>query len=190
MQENREPRTENRRYTYRNLILWQKSQELTLKIIRRVALLPERDRAAEVIAKQILRSSSSVGANIAEGHGRYSLAAHANYLSIAKASACETDNWLDLLRRADYLDRSEEASLHTDCEEIIRMLTSKILKLEEMARSRKATLRVSDDKAIYQTNSQKIDEEFIATYDATDYADANPVLGSGFSVQSGEEGLG
>ena len=132
---NQEPRTKNQGrtpgepYSYRNLILWQKAQELTLEIVRIVASLPN-DRVAPVMGRQIVRSASSIGANIAEGHGRYSLAAHRNHLSIAKGSACETDGWLDLLHRAGYLDTAAEGRLHDACLEIIRMLTAKILDLE------------------------------------------------------------
>ena len=70
-------------YSYRNLILWQKAQELTLEIVKIVGGLP-RDSVTSVAVPQIIRSASSVAANIAEGHGRYSLAAHRNHLSIAK----------------------------------------------------------------------------------------------------------
>src|SRR3990170_7636444 len=116
-------------YSYRNLILWQKAQELTLEIVKIVGGLP-RDSVTSVAVPQIIRSASSVAANIAEGHGRYSLAAHRNHLSIAKGSACETDGWLDLLRRAGYLDFETEARLHAACQELIRMLTAKILDIE------------------------------------------------------------
>jgi four helix bundle protein len=131
------------------LILWQKAQELTLRIVRLVAVLP-RDQAAPVLGRQVLRSAASVGANIAEGHGRYSFAAHRNHLSIAKGSACETDGWLDLLRRAGYLDDSTEAALHQAYSEIIRMLTAKILDLERQERA--SGKRVKEEPAVYDAN--------------------------------------
>ena len=127
-------------YTYRNLILWQKAQELALDIVKLVGPLPE-DRIAPIMGRQVLRSASSIGANIAEGHGRYSLAAHRNHLSIAKGSACETDGWLDLLRRADYIDAQREERLHASCSEIIRMLTAKILDLERREAARGKRVR-------------------------------------------------
>ena len=133
-------------YTYRNLVLWQKAQELTLGIVRLIAGLPN-DRVAPTLARQILRSASSIGANIAEGHGRYALAAHRNHLSIAKGSACETDDWLDLLRRAGYLPPSDEERMHTACQEIIRMLTAKILNLERQEAARGK--RIREEQAPY-----------------------------------------
>lgn len=125
-------------------MLWQKSQALTLEIIRIVGRLPN-DRVAAVLARQIVRSSSSIGANVAEGHGRFTLPAHRNHLSIAKGSACETDSWLDLLRRAGYIDEAMEARLHTGCQELIRMLTAKIRDLE-----RKEGARVREEPPAYE----------------------------------------
>jgi len=148
-----EPRTESQEpraagaYSFRNLILWQKAQELALAVIRVVAGLP-RDNAGQVIARQLVASAGSIGANVAEGHGRFSLAAHRNHLSIAKGSACETDGWLDLLRRAGYIDADTEGRLHADCVEIVRMLTAKIRDLEQRERSdRPPSLR--EDALLY-----------------------------------------
>ena len=140
-----EPRTQNQEprepYSFRNLILWQKAQDLALAAIKVVAGLP-RDNTAQVIARQLVASAGSIGANIAEGHGRFSLGAHRYHLSIAKGSACESDGWLDLLRRAGYIGADTEGRLHADCVEIIRMLTAKILDLERRENRRgSATLR-------------------------------------------------
>jgi four helix bundle protein len=145
-----EARTENQEpkeaYSFRNLILWQKAQDLALAVIGVVAGLP-RDNASQVIARQLVASAGSIGANVAEGHGRFSLAAHRYHLSIAKGSACESDGWLDLLRRAGYIDADTEGRLHADCVEIIRMLTAKIRDLERREGSR--VLR--EDAAPYET---------------------------------------
>src|SRR4030042_3058913 len=151
-----EPRTQNQEprepYSFRNLILWQKAQDLALAAIKVVAGLP-RDSTAQVIARQVVASAGSIGANIAEGHGRFSLGAHRYHLSIAKGSACESDGWLDLLRRAGYICADKEGRLHADCVGILRMLTAKILDLERRENRRgSATLR-----------------EISPPYNATDY---------------------
>jgi four helix bundle protein len=49
---------------------------------------------SEVIARQLFRSATSVGANIAEGHGRHEGQEYIHYLIIAQGSANETDHWL------------------------------------------------------------------------------------------------
>ncbi len=134
-------------YNFRNLVLWRRAQDLSLAVIRLTSGLP-RDPAAAVIARQLVRSASSIAANIAEGHGRFYRAAHRNHLSIAKGSACETDGWLDLLRRAGYIDAATEARLHDMCIEIIRMVTAKILKLE---RETGDGHRVSERDTLYES---------------------------------------
>src|SRR5262249_21094875 len=109
---NREPRTTepqnhgtvrvvnavSRDYTYRNLVLWQKAQTLAVQVIQITQHLPHTWGNA-IIARQIIASATSISANVAEGHGRYSFGAYRNHLSIAKGSATETDSWLDLLRQ-------------------------------------------------------------------------------------------
>jgi four helix bundle protein len=137
-------------YSYRNLALWQKAQQLTLDIVKAVADLP-RDKAAPIFAQQVIRSASSIAANIAEGHGRFTLAAHRNHLSIAKGSACETDSWIDLLRRAAYISEATEAHLHAACDELVRMLTAKIIDLER--RERAAGKAVREEPALYSADA-------------------------------------
>jgi four helix bundle protein len=161
MVEKPEPRTKNQQYSFRNLVLWQKAQELALKVIRTVSKMPP-DPAGQIILRQIVRSASSIGANIAEGHGRYTPGAHRNHLSIAKASAAETDSWLDLLRRGEFISIETEAHMHVACEEIIRMLTAKIIQMEKIE-GKRGPSRTGETRAIYQTE---------------DYAGDDPVLGS------------
>jgi len=146
-------------YSFRNLVLWQKAQALTLEIIRLAAQLP-RDGVAPIMGSQAVRSASSIAANIAEGHGRFSLGAHSNHLSIAKGSACETDGWLDLLRRADYMDAETEQRLHSACEEIVRMLTAKILTFDREIKKRTSKIREDRESYLAGAASPNDDEGF------------------------------
>lgn len=142
-------------YTYRNLILWQKAPDLALAIVKLAGKLPN-DRVAPTLARQVVRSASSVSANIAEGHGRYSLGAHRNHLSIAKGSVCETDSWVDLLCRAGYLEAEAEQRLHANCEELMRMLTAKILDLERRERAGGKSIR--EEAEIYAADAAGLKE--------------------------------
>lgn len=123
---------ENKRtsYSYRNLDVWKRAQDLTLKIIRLTSRFPQ-SRPADVLARQIIRSASSIGANIAEGHGRFSLGAFRNHLQIARGSACETDSWLDLLARAGYISADVETALRADCDVVVDALTNRIRALDK-----------------------------------------------------------
>lgn len=87
---------------FRRSILWQKAQTFAADITTLVRDLP-RDRAADAIGTQLMRSGASIAANIAEGYGRFSQAAYRSHLSIARGSAFETESWLDLLERQNYI---------------------------------------------------------------------------------------
>ena len=81
---------------FTKIVVWQESQDLAAKVARIVATLP-RNRAAEIIGNQMMRSAGLLPANIAEGYGRYSQAAYRSHLSIARGSLFETQSWIDLL---------------------------------------------------------------------------------------------
>jgi len=59
-------------------------------------VLPK-DRANDILVKQVIRSAASVGANIAEGFGRYKGKEYERFLQVALGSANETEYWLMIL---------------------------------------------------------------------------------------------
>jgi len=136
------------RYNYRNLAVWRQAQDLALEVINVAGQLPNTGVAA-VLGRQLVASAASIGANIAEGHGRFSLAAYRNHLSIAKGSACEADSWLDLLRRAGYIDDELEVRLHRECLALIGSLTIKIRDLEMKERGQREAKAVREDQEVY-----------------------------------------
>jgi four helix bundle protein len=132
-------------HSFRSLIVWRKSQELALEIARLVGGLP-RDSVASVLGRQVMASAASIGANIAEGYGRYAAGAYRNHLSIARGSACETDGWLDLLHRAEYIDEETESRLHALSMEVVKLLTTRMIGLEKQSHS---AGRVREEPARY-----------------------------------------
>ena len=84
---------------YKELLFWKTAQEVTISVINLCRRLP-RERVADILSSQIIRSSASVGANIAEGFGRYKGKEYQRFLQVALGSANETDYWLVLLRDA------------------------------------------------------------------------------------------
>jgi four helix bundle protein len=134
------------RYTHRNLIMWQKAQELAHQIIQLTRRMPQ-SWANAILVRQIIGSATSVGANIAEGHGRYTPAPHRNHLLIARGSLAETDSWLDQLRREGHITAVEEAPLLQECAEITAMLTSKIVMLDKLIQDQSRNLR--EEREIY-----------------------------------------
>ena len=146
-QENRGERA----YSYRNLDVWKRAQRLTVEIVRLTASFP-RSPAADILARQIIRSSSSIGANIAEGHARFSLGAFRNHLQIARGSTGETDNFLALLLELKMIDGGTEARLHAECDGLMGALTNRINSLEQ-----RGTKRVGEDAATYHTSDDAAD---------------------------------
>ena len=79
-----------------------------------------------VLSKQVLRSGTSVGANITEGNRAQSKIDFVHKLSIALKEADETEYWLNLLRDGDFITVPQADSLLADCTELQKMLTSSI----------------------------------------------------------------
>lgn len=77
-----------------------------------------------VLAKQLLRSGTAIGALIEEAIGGESDADFKHKLKVGYKEARETHYWIRLLRDTDYLNDIQSESILNDCEELIKMLTS------------------------------------------------------------------
>ena len=84
------------------------------------------ERREFVLSKQVLRSGTSIGANIEESVHAQSKIDFIHKLSIGQKEACETNYWIRLLKDSGYLDEELAGSLLRDCEEIQRLLTASI----------------------------------------------------------------
>lgn len=79
-----------------------------------------------VLSKQLLRSGTSIGANVEEATQGESKADFIHKLCIANKEASETNYWIRLLRDSDILTVKQAESLITDCEELQKLLTASI----------------------------------------------------------------
>ena len=77
-----------------------------------------------IISKQVLRSGTSVGANIRESRNAQTVKDFLTKLYIASKEAEETEYWLELLKETGYITEEQFESLDQDCEEIMKLLTS------------------------------------------------------------------
>ena len=77
-----------------------------------------------VLSKQLVRCGTSIGANVEEAIGGISKADFSAKISIAYKEARETSYWLRLLHEAEHLDSKLFHSLHSDCEELCKILFS------------------------------------------------------------------
>jgi four helix bundle protein len=78
------------------------------------------------LSKQIIRSGTNPGAMVREAANAESGADFIHKLAIAQKEAGETQFWLDLLYKTEFLAENEYKSLFSDCDEIMRLLTSSI----------------------------------------------------------------
>ena len=107
----------------RDNVVWQKSIAFSVRIIRLYQHLCK-EKHEFVLSKQVLRSGTSIGANISESIRAQSNADFSSKLNIALKEAEETHYWLFLLMETDYISEKQFFSLDQDCEELIRLLTA------------------------------------------------------------------
>jgi four helix bundle protein len=102
----------------------QKSFSFANRIVRCYKYLIKKDKSLISLNNQLLRSGTSIGANIAESQAASSRADFRNKLRISLKEAYETEFWLKLFYESEMLDKKEIDSLLNDCLELIKLLTS------------------------------------------------------------------
>lgn len=108
----------------------QKSFAFAIRIVNLSNHL-RRTKKEYILSKQLLRSGTSIGANISEAEQAQSRADFISKHSIALKEASETDYWLRLLKETKYLTDVEFRSIYADCVEIKKMLVSIIKSSKE-----------------------------------------------------------
>ncbi|MDO4983943.1 MAG: four helix bundle protein [Eubacteriales bacterium] len=111
-------------------VVKEKSINFAVRIVNLYTFLCK-EKNEYVMSKQILRSSTSIGANIAESEYAISKSDFISKLYIALKETSETLYWLEILYKTYYLSETEYSSLYTDCEEIRKILSSSTKTLKE-----------------------------------------------------------
>ena len=106
-------------------LICEKSLNFAVRIIKFYKYLCE-EKKEYVLSKQILRSGTSIGANIRESRNAQSNADFINKLNIALKEADETQYWLELFRLSEIITEESYNSLNKDLEELISMLVAAI----------------------------------------------------------------
>ena len=101
----------------------EKSFEFAVRIVKLYKHLANTQKEY-VLSKQILRCGTSIGANVTEAQRGQSKADFAAKMNIALKEANETQYWLKLLYRTDYLNQVQYESLNADLSELLKILTS------------------------------------------------------------------
>ena len=111
--------------SFEDLIVWQKAHRFFLDVVHDVETFSSRT-AGRVIANQVLRSASSISANIAEGFGRRTGKEYTHYLIMARGSTTETLDWYLKCRDLQLIDSAIFATCRATLEEILKMLNRMI----------------------------------------------------------------
>lgn len=104
-------------------IVFEKSKRFAIRIVKLYKYLCD-EKKEVVLSKQLLRSGTSIGANIAEANSAFSKKDFLAKMYIAFKECSESKYWLELLYKTDYLTRSEFDSINADCTELQKLLSS------------------------------------------------------------------
>jgi len=106
-------------------IIYDKSFQFSVRIVNLYKYLSN-EKKEYILSKQLLRSGTSIGANIHEAISAQSKKDFISKMSIANKEARETEYWIKLLIETDYLNFNEKyvKTLKNDIEELIKILTA------------------------------------------------------------------
>ena len=100
-----------------------KSKAFAIRIIRLYQFL-QNEKKEYTLSKQLLRSGTSIGANVKEAIRGFSKKDFRFKLSIALKEASESEYWLELLFETEYISDKQFQSMYEDCVELIKILTA------------------------------------------------------------------
>ena len=107
----------------RDCVTLDKSKNFAIRIVRLYQYLCT-EKKDFVLSKQLLRSGTSIGANLAEAIYGISDKDFLSKIYISLKECAETNYWLELLFKTDYLTEQQYQSINEDCTELIKLLTS------------------------------------------------------------------
>ncbi len=113
-----------------NNIVEEKSFEFSVRIVNLYKHLTT-TKQEYVMSKQLLRSGTSIGANICEAQQAQSSMDFLSKMSIALKEAYEPDYWIRLLHKTEYLNNDEYKSIITDCRAITKLLVTIVKSTKE-----------------------------------------------------------
>ena len=106
-------------------VLKDKSLLFALRIVNAYKFLTK-EKNEFVLSKQLLKSGTSIGALVREAEFAQSTLDFINKMSIALKETNETEYWLILLNKSEYIDDNGFASIKKDCQELLKLLISTI----------------------------------------------------------------
>jgi len=137
---------------YEDLEVWQKAHALTIQLYRITETFPRAEMFG--LTSQIRRAASSVGANLAEGCGRWGEAELARYVQIAMGSASELQNHLRLAKDLGFLSESDHHASIKTLTSTRQMLTAPLQAIRKTRKKPTAVPALAKSERI--ANSEKL----------------------------------
>ena len=107
----------------KDTVLYRKAFAFAVRVVRLHRFLVN-EKKKFVLSKQLLRSGTSIGANISEANGAISSRDFSSKISIAYKESLETKCWLSLLKETGFITEKAFSSLHNDADELSKILFS------------------------------------------------------------------
>ena len=104
-------------------VLYDKAYKFAIRIIKANQYL-RKDKKEYILSKQLLKSGTSIGANIAEANGAISNADFSAKMTIAYKECLETKYWLSLMKDTGFIDEESFQSIFADADELGKILFS------------------------------------------------------------------
>ena len=104
-------------------VIMEKSKSFAIRVVRLYQYLTD-NKKEYVLSKQLLRSGTSIGANVREANRAQSGKDFTSKMNIALKEAAESEYWLELLHETGYLSDNAFSSIMNDCGELNRLLIS------------------------------------------------------------------
>jgi four helix bundle protein len=120
----------------KNNITMTKSYDLAVRMIKLYQHLTGKKKEF-ILSKQLIRSGTSIAANIREAYDAESDKDFVHKLAISQKECSEAGLWLELLKDTDYLSEKEFESIYADTEEVYKIITSIILTKKQNMKKKK-----------------------------------------------------
>ena len=104
-------------------VIVDKSKAFALRIIKMYLYLCK-EKKEFVLSKQVLKSGTSIGANVKEAVRGQTKPDFYAKMNVALKETSETEYWLELLHESGYIDKKSFENIYKDCQELLRILAS------------------------------------------------------------------
>ena len=116
--------------SYKDLLI-KRTYQFSLETLRLIDDISQKSFSTQTISKQLVRSATSIGANVVEAQASSSKKDFANFLNHALKSANETEYWLKLLKDSNALVDSRIDQLINESNQLAKMLGSSVAKMRK-----------------------------------------------------------